>query len=74
MLPTTVPSRSTSYAVTPTASLDARHVTVTAVPSARAATPDGVVGAVVSTWHGGTVSSSVSLACDTLPAASRALT
>ena len=59
---------------TPTLSVDAAQVSVTVVPDTAAVGLPGAVGACVSAWHCGTVIVTVVLACDTLPAASRALT
>ncbi|WP_254909837.1 hypothetical protein [Micromonospora sp. NBS 11-29] len=47
---------------------------VTSVPLTVAARLVGVLGADVSCWQNGGVTESVELACETLPAASRALT
>ena len=59
---------------TPTLSVEAAQLRVTVVPDTVAVGVPGAVGACVSAWHCGTVIVTVLLACDTLPAASRAFT
>jgi hypothetical protein len=60
--------------VTATSSVAAVHRRVTAVPTALPVSPAGTLGAVVSSEQNGGVTDTVRLACETLPAASRALT
>ena len=72
--PTVTPLRRMSYRVTATLSVDAVQVRVMSVPLAVPARLVGVVGRWVSDWQNGGVTESVALACETLPAASRALT
>jgi hypothetical protein len=68
---TTFPSRSSSYRITPTSSVDALHVSRTAVSeSARAATSAGRVGGVTS----GGVAQTGPAGVERLPAASSART
>jgi Na+/serine symporter len=55
-------------------SVDAPQFRVTVVPEAIPVRLVGAVGGCVSTSHAGGVMLTVSLACETLPAASRALT
>ena len=55
-------------------SVDAVQLRVTVVPDAEPVSWVGAVGGLVSAWHCGGVIVTVVLACDTLPAASRALT
>src|SRR5690348_1671604 len=63
-----------SYSVTPTLSVAAVHLRVTVVCDTDAVRFVGAVGGSVSTWHSGTWMVTVSLACERLSAASRALT
>jgi len=55
-------------------SVAAVQVRVTVVPDAVPCRPVGAVGGTGSSWQAGGVIGTVALACETLPAASRALT
>src|SRR2546421_7937814 len=72
--PTWAPSRKMSYAMTWTLSVEAVHVSDTLVLFALPVRLVGLVGGWVSEPQAGGVMFTVSLACETLPAASRACT